>query len=88
LKNKRIVLSRLFEKTFSRLPKEIRGSVYDKLELFLEDPSHPSLRIKKIKGSDYIWEMSVTMSYRITFQIREAEIVLRKIGPHDILRKP
>ncbi len=88
MKNKRIVLSGPFEKLFARLPKEIRDTAYDKWELFLKDPSHPSLRVKKIKGSDYIWEMSVTMNYRITFQISETEIVLRKIGTHDILRTP
>ncbi len=88
MKNKRIVLSGPFEKSFARLPKDIRDAVYDKLAFFVKDPSHPSLRVKKIKGSDTIWEMSVTMNYRITFQVGETEIILRQIGTHDILRKP
>ena len=88
MKNKRVVLSRPFEKSFARLPKEIRDAAYEKFELLLKDPSHPSLRVKKIKGSDYIWEMSVTMNYRVTFQVNVEEVVLRKIGTHDVLRKP
>ena len=88
MKNKKIVLSRSFEKYFAGLPKEIRETTYDKLVLFLKDPSHPSLRVKKIKGTDSLWEMSVTMNYRITFQVGEAELILRRIGTHDILKRP
>lgn len=33
------------------LPKEIREATYQKIELLLENSSHPSLRVKKIKGT-------------------------------------
>lgn len=32
--------------------------------------------------------MSVTMNYRLTFQIDQERITLRRIGTHDILRDP
>jgi len=50
------------------------------------NPRHPSLRVKKIQGAGNIWEMSVTKSYRITFQRKEEIILLRNTGTHDILR--
>ena len=88
MKNRKIKFSRPFEKSFFKLPGEIREAAYEKLGIFLKDPSHPSLRVKKVKGTDTIWEMSVTMNYRITFQVGEEEIFLRHIGTHDILRRP
>ena len=83
MRNKKFALSRPFEKLFARLPQDIRDLTYEKLDLLLKNPSHPSLRVKKIKGTQDIWEMSVTMSYRITFEVLAEEIYLRKIGTHD-----
>jgi mRNA-degrading endonuclease RelE of RelBE toxin-antitoxin system len=88
LKNKKLAFSKPFQKLFEKLPAEIRQETYQKLDLLLKDPSHPSLRVKKIKGTSAIWEMSVTMNYRITFEVWAEEIFLRRIGIHDILRHP
>jgi len=41
-----------------------------------------------MQGYTNRWEISVTMQYRITFDIEGEEYVLRKIGPHDILDRP
>lgn len=88
MKNKKLVLSEPFEKLFGKLPKDMREATYEKLGLFLKNPAHPSLRVKKIKGTHSIWEMSVTMNYRITFEVWEDEVYLRKIGTHDVLNRP
>ena len=84
---KAIYYSRPFKKQFLGLPAEIREAFYRKLELYLENPAHPSLRVKKIQSTN-LWEMSITMSYRLTFQHLEDGILLRKIGTHDILNNP
>ena len=71
------------------MSKEIRERTYQKLDLWIANPSHPSLRIKLVKGWHNVWEMSVTMNYRITFEYEDGDrIRLRKIGTHDILRNP
>ncbi len=88
MRNKKLTLSEPYKKLFARLPKNIRDITYEKLDFFLQDPSHPSLRVKKIKGTPGIWEMSITMNYRITFEILEDEIYLRRIGTHDVLDHP
>lgn len=81
-----------YKKTFKeqceKLPVPIRKSVDDKLKLLLSDLNHPSLQIKKMKGFEEIWEGRISRSYRFTFQIKGDSYILRKIGKHEILRKP
>lgn len=83
-----VQFSRTFAKQRKKLPKNLQDAFYEKLKLLIEDFSHPSLRITKMSGFD-IWELSITMNYRATFEIVEENTVyFRKIGGHDILKKP
>ena len=77
-----------FVRQLRRLPTAVRRIAYEKLELLLQNPGHPSLRVKRMRGNENTWEMSVTMNYRITFQMDDESIMLRRIGTHDVLRKP
>jgi len=77
-----------FEKDYPNLPEELKTKFKKQLTLLLKDPGHPSLRLKKMKGHKNRWEASITMAYRFTFEIVEDCYILRRIGPHDILRKP
>jgi len=83
-----VVFTPRFDRVFRHLPKEIRERTYPKLALYAESPSHPSLRVKPVKGAPAIWEMSISMSDRITFQVDGERVLLRRIGTHDILRQP
>ena len=82
----------LFTKTFIRdyrkLPREIQKTTDKQLGLLLSNPQHPSLNLKKMQDPRAIWEGRVTESYRFTFQIEEETYILRKIGSHDMLRRP
>ena len=82
----------LFTKTFIRdyrkLPKQIQKTADKQLELLLTNRNHPSLNIKKMQDPRNIWEGSVTESYRFTFQIEGDMYSIRKVGTHDILKKP
>jgi mRNA-degrading endonuclease RelE of RelBE toxin-antitoxin system len=80
--------TREFDRAFKRLPRRIQSEVIEKLARFLEDPTHPSLRVKRLKGTQRIWEMSITMSYRVTFEIDNQSVLLRRIGTHDVLKRP
>jgi mRNA interferase RelE/StbE len=77
-----------FDKDYQSLPEPVRVQVEKQLTLLLENPHHPSLRIKKIKGHPYIWEGRITKSYRFTFHIYGGIYLLRRIGTHDILNTP
>lgn len=86
-KSFKIARTESFAKEFKFLPKEIRERVEQAISRLALNPSHPSLRAKKMQGVKGVWEASVTMSYRITFHRAGDTIVLRRVGPHDILRK-
>jgi len=45
-----------FKKAFQSLPKRIRKKTAKAFVLFREDPTHPSLGVKKMKGHEGIWE--------------------------------
>lgn len=44
---------------------------------------YPALRVKKIKGTENIWEARASLFLRITFQIEGNTIVLRNVGHHN-----
>ena len=83
-----VVFTPRFDRLFRRLPKAMREATYEKLAAYLENPAHPSLRVKRIKGTSRVWEMSITMNYRLTFEMEGEKVVLRRIGTHDVLRRP
>ncbi len=72
-----------FHEGVQRLSPEAKKQLKKKLELMVENPRHPSLRSKKIQGIDGIFEASVNMDIRMTWQYTEDGILLRKIGEHD-----
>lgn len=84
----RLLPTEQFRRGYIRLPAEIQNQVDQKLQRFLSSPRHPSLQIKKMQGMKGIWELRVTQGYRVTFQIEGDLYVLRRVGSHDILRKP
>jgi len=64
------------------------GQVEKFLRLIADEPRHPSLRVKKIQGTTDIFEASVNMALRVTFQfIKPETIYLRNIGEHDMTLK-
>ena len=72
-----------FREGVQRLSLETKKQLKKKLELMTENPKHSSLRSKMIQGIDGIFEASVNMDVRITWQYTEYGILLRKIGEHD-----
>jgi mRNA interferase RelE/StbE len=79
--------SRRFKKEYKKLPNEIQGAFDQKLLLFLQNMSHPSLGVKKIQATSDRWEGSITMRYRFTFQMFQDSVIFRAIGTYDILNR-
>jgi mRNA interferase RelE/StbE len=75
-----------FRKDYRALSKDIQEAFNIKLPLFLNNPRHPSLRVKRLVGTTDRWEGSVTMNYRFTFQLAKGKVLFRRIGTHDILK--
>lgn len=79
----KIQYSEYFIQKVQVLAPEIKKVLKQKLELLMENPRHPSLRTKKIQGQNGIFEASVTIEIRMTWQYTEEGILLRNIGEHD-----
>lgn len=89
----RVVFSATFAAGYRALPADIQRRADKTIRLLGTKeggkPFHPSLRAKRIQGTLDIWEASVTMKYRLTFQIHEDTLYLRVIGDHDpTLKRP
>jgi len=72
-----------FIEKVSKLSPKIKRALKNKLSLMLENPRHPSLRAKKVQGYEGIFEASITMGIRMTWQYTEDGILLRNIDEHD-----
>lgn len=85
----KLVPSPRFRKSFRRLDPQTQERVRQKLELFLQNKSHPSLRYKTVQAlrneDPPVKEISITISIRITLQEFDDHIYLRNIGGHEIL---
>ncbi len=84
----RIQTAKPFDEDYGALPESIKERADKQFIILTENPHHPSLRLKKIKGHPNIWEGRVTKSYRFTFQISGEIYLLRRIGTHAILKTP
>ena len=61
----KITYSKAFKKHYKKLSDTEKKQTKKKLKFFVENPTHPSLRTKKIQGADEIWESSVNMDISI-----------------------
>jgi len=75
-----------FRKEYERLPEQLQRRVDKALGLLLQNPRHPSLQIKKIKGYEDRWEGRVTHHYRFTFTAGGDAYILLRVGTHDLLK--
>ena len=79
----RIARTARFKKSWERLTKADETLARKAITNLAINTQYPSLRVKKIKGTENIWEARVSLSLRITFRIEGNTIILRNIGRHD-----
>jgi mRNA interferase RelE/StbE len=85
----RIARTEGFKKAWRQLTEEQKVLARKSIENLIADMRYPALRVKKIKGTENIWEARASHSLRMTFQIEKDTIILRNIGQHDeTLRRP
>ena len=81
--------SERFKRAFRVLPANIQKKALKAFALFAENPRHPSLQIKKIKGFEAVWEGRIDRQYRFTFHYEtpaygeEVICVFRNVDNHD-----
>jgi len=62
-----------FWRCYDRLPAEIQQTAVKQYQLWLQDPSHPSVRFKKV--ADAYWSARVTHDYR-ALGVRDGDVVI------------
>ncbi len=83
----RLLYTERFRRAYSRLDEEGAGRVDGAIRMLAADPRHPGLRVKRIQGTEDVWEACASRSVRITFEMRGDLLLLRNVGPHDITLK-
>jgi len=79
--------TRKFDKQYNALEQRIQKQATKTIELFVKDPTHPSLRFKKVQGTANFFEISVNLSIRIIVEIKSDDNdqinTLYIIGKHE-----
>ncbi|MBI4268312.1 hypothetical protein HY627_00575 [Candidatus Uhrbacteria bacterium] len=84
----KLFLTKSFEKDYARLPSDIQDALDRSLMMLIENPRHPSLHLKKMRGARGIWDGRISRACRFTFMLERDLCVLRRTGTYDILRTP
>ena len=82
----KITYTKRFEKHYRKLSAAVKKQSKSKVEMLSENPLHPSLRTKRIQGTDDLFECSVNMDIRIIWYYEDDQLImLLDVGHHDIL---
>ncbi|MFD1064748.1 cytotoxin [Oceanobacillus locisalsi] len=75
-----------FKRAYKKLDNTAKNNVDDAIKILMKGRPYPkSLRVKKMKGHQFVFEASPTMGIRMTFHYQNPDyIVLRNVGNHDI----
>ena len=81
-----ITYTRRFQKHFKKLTQAEKKQIKSKVEMLSDNPLHPSLRTKRIQGTDDLFECSVNMDIRIIWYYEDDQLILLlDVGHHNIL---
>ena len=65
----KVSFTKPFIRDYHGLPEHIQQQTAEQIKRLLDNPKHPSLRMKKMEGRLSFWEVRITGGYRLTFQI-------------------
>jgi mRNA-degrading endonuclease RelE of RelBE toxin-antitoxin system len=72
-----------FKRAWQELTEEEKELSRKALKNLAIDLRYPALRVKKMQGTENIWEARVSRSLRMTLEFEGDTIILRNIGRHD-----
>ena len=76
-----------FRQAFAKLPGEVQKQARTAYRLFKKNPSHPSLRFKKVHQKLPIYSARITRDYRAVGQLDGETVVWFWIGSHTDYEK-
>lgn len=71
-----------FWQLFRALPAEVQKIAAKNYHLWQQDPQHPSLRFRKLQGTDDLYTVRIGDRYRAIGQMESDEITWTWIGSH------
>jgi mRNA-degrading endonuclease RelE of RelBE toxin-antitoxin system len=71
-----------FRKLFADLPEQVKKQTRAAYRQFKEDPSHPSLRFKKVHPDLPIYSARITKNYRAVGQLDGDTVIWFWVGSH------
>lgn len=71
-----------FRRAFADLPKQVQQQTREAYRQFKQDPSHPSLRFKKIHPELPIYSARISKSYRAVGQLDGDTVIWFWVGSH------
>jgi mRNA-degrading endonuclease RelE of RelBE toxin-antitoxin system len=71
-----------FRKLFADLPEQVQQQVRTAYRQFKEDPSHPSLRFKKVHPELPIYSARISKNYRAVGQLEGDTVIWFWVGSH------
>lgn len=76
-----------FIRQFKKLPLDLQVEIKEKIEIFRQEPYHPSLKTHKLHGRlrEY-HSFSVNYAYRIIFRLPNDEALFLEVGTHDLYK--
>ena len=84
----RLKPTKVFQKNLKRLTRDEQRRAARKLNILIENPFHPSLRAKKVKSLEGIFECTISDDIRVLWKYEGGEVILLlDIGRHKILDK-
>lgn len=74
--------TRSFRDAFAILPIDIQDQARRAYRLFRSDPSHPSLRFKKVEQTDNVYSVRIGLRYRALGVLDGSQVIWFWIGSH------
>ena len=71
-----------FRRLFADLPEQVQQQTRGAYRQFKEDPSHPSLRFKKVHPDLPIYSARITKNYRAVGQLDGDTVIWFWVGSH------
>jgi mRNA-degrading endonuclease RelE of RelBE toxin-antitoxin system len=78
-----LLLTARFQRAYAALLPQDQKQVQKALRQMAGDLRHPGLGVKRVRGTQGIWEARASRALRITFETEGEFIILRNVGRHD-----
>jgi mRNA-degrading endonuclease RelE of RelBE toxin-antitoxin system len=82
-----IVYASKFKKSLKKLPNFLVEKVVEKIILFENNFSHPSLDAHKLHGRlKNQWSFSIDKKHRVLFEFDQDNVILLDVGDYDVYK--